>query len=245
MESGGEGPERPDHGSDRNSAQGMPQGPTFSDEDDAYMPEHQVNDLRRGMKALIRPIMATGYAKPTIYGEAWKAASKYILGDASNHFWKSATMPAITQVLRYRYGQLWNTKLAFVQRRTYLPGYPLPRSDRCPHCRQPDSGGHILGGCGHRVMKSLYISHHDGAMRKILKAINHRKHGSFLKIADIGRDELIHDLGVVSKRIPGWLISDATLLECDLPLERRHVLRPDILLIEATQAEQTISRASP
>ena len=89
-------------------------------------------------------------------------------------------------------------------------------------------------------MKSLYISHHDGAMRKILKAINHRKHGSFLKIADIGRDELIHDLGVVSKRIPGWLISDATLLECDLPVERRHVLRPDILLIEATHAEQTM-----
>ena len=57
MESGGEGPERPDHGSDRNSAQGIPQGSTSSEEDDAYMPEHQVNDHRRGMK---------GYAKQTI-----------------------------------------------------------------------------------------------------------------------------------------------------------------------------------
>ena len=40
MESGGEGPERPDHGSDRNAVQGIPQGPTSSDKDDAYMPEH-------------------------------------------------------------------------------------------------------------------------------------------------------------------------------------------------------------
>ena len=31
------------------------------------MPDHQVNDLRKGMKALIRPLMATGYAKQTIY----------------------------------------------------------------------------------------------------------------------------------------------------------------------------------
>ena len=117
------------------------------------------------------------------------------------------------------------------------------RSDRCPHCQQPDSGRHMLhmlGGCGHRVMKSLYISRHDGAMRKILKAINHGKHGSFLKIADISKDELRNDLAVVSKRIPGWLISDATLLECDLPVERRHVLHPEVLLSleDRSKAEQ-------
>ena len=66
------------------------------------MPNHQVNDPRKGMKALIRPIMATGYAGQTIYGhgEAWKAANKYILGHALNHFCKSA----ITQVLGYGYG---------------------------------------------------------------------------------------------------------------------------------------------
>ena len=92
-------------------------------------------------------------------------------------------------------------------------------------------------------MKSLYIRRHDGAIRKTLKAITHGKHGSFLKIVDIGRDELIINLGVVSKRILGWLIPDVTLLECDLSVGRRHVLCTDILLIEVTQAEQTMYTA--
>ena len=124
-------------------------------------------------------------------------------------------MPVITQVLKYRVG-LWNMKLAYMQRRPYLPGFPMPRSDRCRHCHQPDSGGHILGGCGHGVMKSLYISRHDEAMRKVLKAINRGRHGSYLKIADIGRDILTSDLGIVSARVPGWLVTDDTLLRCNL-----------------------------
>ena len=118
-----------------------PQGTPAPCEEDDSMPDHQVNDLRKGMKALIRPLMATGYAKQTIYTEAWKATNRYAIGDVSNQFWKSATMPVITQVLKYRFGQLWNMKLAYLQRRPYLPGFPLPRSDRCPHCHQPDSGG--------------------------------------------------------------------------------------------------------
>ena len=69
-------------------------------EEDAFVPEQQVNDLRKGMKALIRPILATGYAKRTIYGGAWKAANAYVLGDISNHSWKSATMPVVTQALK-------------------------------------------------------------------------------------------------------------------------------------------------
>ena len=66
-----------------------------------------------------------------------------------------------------------------------LAGLAWCRSDRCPHCQlqQPDSGGHILEEFAHRVMKSLYISRHDGAMRKMLGAINHGRHGFILKIA--------------------------------------------------------------
>ena len=182
-------------------------------EEDVFVPEQQVNNLRKEMKALIRPILATGYAKRTIYREAWKAANAYVLGDISNHFWKSAIMPVVTQVLKYRFGQLWNMKLAFLQRRTYLPGFAMSRSDRCPHCHEPKSGGHIMGGCGHRVMKSLYISRHDGALRQVLKAINQGRHGSYLKIADVGRYELTNDLGVISKRVPDWLVSNEILQE--------------------------------
>ncbi len=87
-------------------------------------------------------------------------------------------------------------------------------------------------------MKALYISRHDEAMRKVLRAINHGQKGSYLKIADIGRDELINDLGVISKRIPTWLIPDDTLPQVGLSVHQRHVLRPDIMLIEVNQEEQ-------
>ena len=88
------------------------------------------------------------------------------------------------------------------------------------------------------VFKSMYIHRHDEAMRKILKAITQGKHGSFLKIADIGRDELVKDLGTIGKRIPAWLVSDSTIEACGLDASRRDALRPDILLIEASQEEQ-------
>ncbi len=230
--------ERIAHPSKRFLPRLFPQSSPEAREDDTTMPDQQVNDLRKGLKALIRPKLATGYAKQTIYGEAWRAVSAHMLGEASNYFWKSATMPVVSQVLKYRFGQLWNMKLAYRMGRPYLPGWPMPRSANCPHCHQPDSGGHILGGCGHTTMKALYISRHDEAMRKVLQAINHGQKGSYLKIADIGRDELINDLGVISKRIPTWLIPDDTLPQVGLSAHQRHVLRPDIMLIEVNQEEQ-------
>ena len=47
-----------------------------------------------------------------------------------------------------------------------------------------------------------YISHHDEAMRKVLKHINQGKHGAFLEIADIGRSKLTKELGVLDERLP-------------------------------------------
>ena len=47
--------------------------------EDNFVPDQQVNDLRKGMKALIGPILATGYAQGTFYGEAWKAANAYAM----------------------------------------------------------------------------------------------------------------------------------------------------------------------
>ena len=40
-------------------------------EEDDFVPDQQVNDLKKRLKALIWPILATGYAERTIYGEAW------------------------------------------------------------------------------------------------------------------------------------------------------------------------------
>ena len=103
-------------------------------------------------------------------------------------------MPVVTQILKYGVGHLSTMNVAFLQRWPYLPAFPMPGSDRYPHCHQPDSGGHIMSGCGHRVMKSLSVGRYDGAMRRVLKALNQGRHGGCLKIADIGRDELTNDL---------------------------------------------------
>ena len=96
-----------------------------------------------------------------------------------------------------------------------------------------------MGGCGHRVLKSLYISRHDGAMRKGAESYHPRKtwlvpetcrYRSRLAHRQSGHDR--------QKKNPRWLIPDDTLEECNLPAADRHVLRPDILLIEVTHEKQ-------
>ena len=92
--------------------------------------------------------------------------------EISNHFWASpqVTTSMVTMILKYRYGQLWNIKIAFRQQRPYFPGLRIPRSDKCPHCGQADSGGHILGGCSVPAFKAMYIARHNQALRLVLKS---------------------------------------------------------------------------
>ena len=111
--------------------------------------QFQVNDLRKGLKKILKAGCSRGFSNKTIYVLAWMAARPHIQGEISNHFWASpqVTTSTVTMILKYRYGQLWNMKIAFRQQRPYFPGLRIPRSDKCPHCGQADSGGHILGGC--------------------------------------------------------------------------------------------------
>ena len=206
----------------------------------------QANDLRRGLKNIVRPKVARGFSHNTLYGAAWKVASQQCLGDISNHFWNVAgvTSSTITMLLKYRFGQLWNMKIAFRQQRPYLPGLGLPRSALCPHCKQPDSGGHILGGCKLPPFNAMYIKRHDSALRIVLKAIMKGAHGGFYTIADIGRDELTKDLGVNNKRIPTWLLPDSTLEAAGIQAVHRHKVRPDILLVEMSHQESTRYRSN-
>ena len=77
----------------------------------------------------------------------------------------------------------------------------------------------------------MYISRHDAALRLMLKAIMKgiRTHGGFYTIADIGRDELIKDMGVSNKRIPSWLLPDSSLATSGIDPMDRNRIRPDIL----------------
>ena len=84
----------------------------------------QVNDLRKGLKTRFKPGCSMGFSNKTIYVLAWMTAMPYIPGDISNHFWANPQITAsmVTMILKYRYGQLWNMKIAFRRQRPYLPG---------------------------------------------------------------------------------------------------------------------------
>ena len=69
-------------------------------------------------------------------------------------------------------------------------------------CGQADSGGHILGACNVPTFKAMYVARHDQALRLVLKSIAKGDHGGNYTIADIGRAELIEDIGASAKRIP-------------------------------------------
>ena len=100
----------------------------------------QVNDLRKGLKKILKAGCSRGFSNKTIYLLAWMAARPHIQGEIRNHFWASpqVTTSMVTMILKYRYGQLWNMKIAFRQQRPYFPGLRIPRSDQCPHCGQAD-----------------------------------------------------------------------------------------------------------
>ena len=85
------------------------------------------------------------------------------------------------------------------------------------------------------TFKAMYI--HDLAMRLTLKAISKGNHGGYHTIADIGRAELIEDMGVNAKRIPTWLLPNSCLLVAGMEPTDRHKIRSDIMLTEMTHLE--------
>ena len=58
------------------------------------------------------------------------------------------------------------------------------------------------------AFKAMYIARHDQALRLILMSIAKGDHRGYYTIAEIGRAELMEDMGVSAKRIPPWLLPD-------------------------------------
>ena len=189
-----------------------------------------LSNLCDDIKSVAGDLHNKGFSnQDTIYNKSWSSAQKDILQGHSNKFWAKPgdiKTKMIINTLKYRYGQLWNKKKAYLQHSRY----PNPKTSKpatnmqCPLCTEPDSGGHMLGGCLHPEMKKAYISRHDTALRTVLKAINVGDHGSYYMIADIGSAQNTKDLGVHAKRVPTWI----------LPETGEHRSRPDIMLVEMT-----------
>ena len=197
------------------------------------------DDLNKDLKRLAAMKHQRGFTNVTIYTKAWSDIEGVADGDLSNKFW---TDPGVStsmtiNTLKYRFGQLWNKKIAFRQCRPYFGGGNVARDSTCPLCHGPDSGGHILGGCEHAQMKALFIHRHDSAMRQVLNELNKGGHGSYYCIADVGTMETLGPLGVHDKRIPSWLLSNQYLAAQGIDPSMRGKMRPDIMLIQVTPDE--------
>ena len=206
-----------------------------------------VANTRAALSAALRPGTKLGYAAQGVYTRHWQdtyADPEGALPAESNAMWEAAGIPpsTITQVLKARYGLVWNVKLARRYRTAYMrrkrrrhagPADAPPTTDRCPHCDRDDSTGHILGGCRHRRMQALYIARHDRAVRLILRWLQkHSRCGGCYTIMDACRSEDLPRHGADGKRLPGWLLPS-------LPGEQRARLRPDILRVVGLPADPT------
>jgi hypothetical protein len=132
----------------------------------------------------------------------------------------------------YRFGSLWNAKLAARYNMAYTAhrhAPPKPQTDArsaCPLCGQPDSGGHMLSShCEHPHIKGLAIKRHNEATIQIAQAIRQSplpRLYSYLWM-DAGCDVPSHLL-TEGQLLPTWLLPN-------LDDQERRQLRPDILYI--------------
>ena len=77
----------------------------------------------------------------------------------------------VRNALKLRHGTFCNTKLARCFQKPYLG---KASDGRCPLCRNPDSGTHVLGACTHGLVKGLNIERPNGAVATAGKAIMKR-----------------------------------------------------------------------
>ena len=113
-----------------------------------------------------------------------------------------------------RWGMLYNQKLAH--------RYGRAPNDQCPRCGQPDSVGHLLGGC--IETQALRTARHDQAVKIIHKAISKNALAGRFTIMDAGAEADLPE-GVAGKRLPAWLFRPGA------DAEKGIRLRPDILLV--------------
>ena len=199
-----------------------------------------VSNLRKGLKEAVRPTTNKGFSnQASVYAQAWSETTHDPEGPhptVSNAMWNSSKVPYATlvQTLKSRYGCLWNAKLAHRFKRPYLPrkahGHAL--SAACPLCSGSDSIGHILGECGHPILKALHIRRHDEAVRMIFKAIQKGCRGGNFSIMDAGTSDTIRVAGAATKRIPPWVLPH-------VPSDELNRMRPDIMIIDSLPQQPT------
>ena len=197
------------------------------------------DDLKQQMHAKHRLGQSN---QESIYYKAWKAVLPYRDPKHSDSFRTTSGVSeaAVVTIDKCRTGTLGNNKRLFMMGK-------LPHK-KCPLCKHDDSIGHIMGACAHPDLRKQYIARHDKAARMLVQAFIKGKQGGHYLIADIGTAEGLKEIGVHSKRVPSFVLPDSRVRagadqygDCR-DLTRRDLcrdkMRPDIMIVEMTEAEQ-------
>ena len=198
---------------------------------------YTVSNLKIALKDASRKYYQTGMTNQTMYTDIWDRVTPEMELEVSNAFWKShaITTAAIRQVLKARYGVMWNMRQAYKMNCSYFANGPIAKNALCPMCRQTDSTNHLLNGCMHPEMQALQIERHNEAGRLILKELAQGKHGAYHIMADVGRYSKVKALGIHENRIDKKILPDATFRRHNLNPRNRNKLRPDIMVINSSK----------
>ena len=196
-------------------------------EDDKWQARNLTSSLSRALRRSFR----LGYSDAnSLYAKLWRDVNPMMLPGASNLFWDQFTRGSkklktctVRNALKLRHGTFWNAKLA---RRFQKPYLGKTSDGKCPLCKNPDSGTHVLGGCTHRLVKGLYIERHNEAVAVVGKAIMEGAKGGCLAIlmADAGWHGKVTGL-CAETRIPRQVLPG-------VPEDMLRRMRPDLLLLE-------------
>ena len=191
-------------------------------------------NLTQGIKTHLPPCTQRGPTrKAGVYTNLWDAQLPTLDRSASSQYW---TNPAIKgslklQLMRARWGNLWNKKRAYRCRMSYA-GSELPAtSDMCPICNlAQDGASHIFAGCRHKDFVASYIKRHDGAVKLIQRSVAKGKLGGSYMIMDAGKEADL-PTSVRRKTLPPELRPPS------VPEETWGKMRPDILILPGLRAK--------
>jgi ribonuclease HI len=207
-------------------------------------------DLRDHMHAAHR--LGTSNTN-TIYYNSWQRMRPTADGPLSNAYNKpgaGVSHAERTTTNKYRTGQLWNRRMAYLRR--------CAQDDACPLCRHKDGGTHIASGCNDKRMKRMYQERHNRIGRIVLRAISKGEMGGDIRGADVGRADRMEADGapsfvhnhvpqdVLPKVTPAKLCKlkpDGLLITLHRDIKQRRVHIIEVKCCQDTSREEQLDRA--
>ena len=116
----------------------------------------------RSLSNALRKSCPLGYSDHnSLYARLWRDANPMLVPAISHLFWEQFTRSSrklktciVRNALKLRHGTFRNAKLA---RRFQKPYLGKASDGKCPLCRNPNSGTHVLGACTHRLVKGYML----------------------------------------------------------------------------------------